>query len=317
MRIEHLEYLLAVVQYRSMNKAAKALFCSQPAITNVIKSIEDELGYQVIERSMTGAVPTKLGQKVVSESAQIVNFVNEWKKYSKGENLTDNIVQMAYVGTVRRTCLIHVLLLMQEDHPEIKVQLDSCSSTEYHNYLQQGGEKPRHRVTVFSEFPSNIAVVQKNAKENGFRVEKLWETQFGVFARMDNNLMKKDSLLLSDIQGKTIVMHSNPATFPYLHFLDDQGCDYSQQVGDDENVMMTIIAGDYIAIRPMSVANNNYFVQMKIVGCCAFSDVKMPINHYVLYPQDYLITKAENTLVNILRSKYSLPENASTEGNGK
>lgn len=36
MQIEHLRYLMAAAQYGSLNKAAKALYCTQPAITRAI-----------------------------------------------------------------------------------------------------------------------------------------------------------------------------------------------------------------------------------------------------------------------------------------
>lgn len=43
MQLEHLRYFQAVAKYGSMNKAAQALFCSQPTITNAVKSLEEEL----------------------------------------------------------------------------------------------------------------------------------------------------------------------------------------------------------------------------------------------------------------------------------
>ena len=43
MQIEHLKCFQTVANCGSMNKAAKALFVTQPAISSSIKSLEDEL----------------------------------------------------------------------------------------------------------------------------------------------------------------------------------------------------------------------------------------------------------------------------------
>ena len=46
-QFEHLKYFRAVADHKSMTRAAEALFCAQPTISQAIKSIESELGYPV------------------------------------------------------------------------------------------------------------------------------------------------------------------------------------------------------------------------------------------------------------------------------
>lgn len=65
MQLEHLRYFQAVAKYGSMNKAAQALFCSQPTITNAVKSLEEELEAPLLMRTGKGVVPTALGNAVL------------------------------------------------------------------------------------------------------------------------------------------------------------------------------------------------------------------------------------------------------------
>ena len=51
MNIKQLRYLLEIEKQGSINKASKSLFVTQPNITKVIKSLEDELGVKVFFRN--------------------------------------------------------------------------------------------------------------------------------------------------------------------------------------------------------------------------------------------------------------------------
>jgi DNA-binding transcriptional LysR family regulator len=55
-------YLAAIIENGSFKSAAKVLEVSQPALSTSMNRLEDELGMQVLERSATGVVPTKIGE---------------------------------------------------------------------------------------------------------------------------------------------------------------------------------------------------------------------------------------------------------------
>ena len=62
-----LEALLAVAEFGSMNKAAEAIFISQPALIKRLDSLEDELGFAILQRSASGSTLTEAGEKLCSE----------------------------------------------------------------------------------------------------------------------------------------------------------------------------------------------------------------------------------------------------------
>jgi DNA-binding transcriptional LysR family regulator len=308
MRVEYLEYLLAVIRCGSMNKAAKEMFCSQPTITNAIKCIEDELGYRVLERSAHGMVPTKLGRQVLADSSSIVEFVHRWKQIGDTEKDAHNTVSVSYIGSINKESLIKVILRLEKTNPELSIQLNYSMDADY-RLLRRGvqeGEKPVARIGLYLELPQNAAEVEKYATKHGMVMLKLLDSQYGVFARTDNALMKKDRLLIADIQNLNMVMYSSFADFPYRQYLDDLDIDYHQQLGDDENVLLAVATGNCIAIRPISVAKNNYYVKSGIIGCKTFDDAPLRINHYVMCPANEFITPSERIFVDALRVHYAL-----------
>src|ERR671912_954963 len=56
-----LMYFAAVVETGSLNRAAKLLRVSQPALSTSMDRLETELGMQLLERSPKGIVATKIG----------------------------------------------------------------------------------------------------------------------------------------------------------------------------------------------------------------------------------------------------------------
>lgn len=76
MRIETLGYLVDIAQTQSLNISARRLFISQPSLSKAIKSLENELNIQLIERSHQGVVLTEAGHKVVARAQNILKEVN-------------------------------------------------------------------------------------------------------------------------------------------------------------------------------------------------------------------------------------------------
>ena len=62
-----LEALFAVAEFGSMNKAAESIFVSQPALKKRLDSLEDELGFALLQRSASGCALTEAGDKLCSE----------------------------------------------------------------------------------------------------------------------------------------------------------------------------------------------------------------------------------------------------------
>lgn len=62
MNTEQLEYVIEIYRSKSINKAAKSLYVSQPTLSNALKQLEAELGYQIFERTSTGIKPTSQGE---------------------------------------------------------------------------------------------------------------------------------------------------------------------------------------------------------------------------------------------------------------
>ena len=75
MDLKQLQYFIACAQTGSFSDAAKILYSTQPSVSKVIKSLEDNLGMQLFERLPRGIRLTVQGQKVYHYACKITNEV--------------------------------------------------------------------------------------------------------------------------------------------------------------------------------------------------------------------------------------------------
>lgn len=61
MKTEQILLALAIRREGSVSKAARTIFVSQPTASNMLRSLEDELGYALFRRARAGMVPTDEG----------------------------------------------------------------------------------------------------------------------------------------------------------------------------------------------------------------------------------------------------------------
>ena len=74
MELFQLEAFLAVVREGSFSAAAKALYRTQPAISQTIKKLEDEIGHPLFDRSSRRGVPTDAGRVLADHAERLINL---------------------------------------------------------------------------------------------------------------------------------------------------------------------------------------------------------------------------------------------------
>lgn len=74
MTLQQLRYAVTIADMKSMNKAASELFVSQPALSNTIHDLEEELGIEIFLRTNRGIVVTTEGEEFLSYARQMVEL---------------------------------------------------------------------------------------------------------------------------------------------------------------------------------------------------------------------------------------------------
>ena len=102
LNIKHLEYFLKVAQLGSINKAAQALFISQPYLGKIIHDLEDGFGYLLLNRSNQGVTLTPEGEEFAKQAAHVLEATNHlWnpamKKAADYQHLSVSMTKFSHV----------------------------------------------------------------------------------------------------------------------------------------------------------------------------------------------------------------------------
>src|ERR1700684_3753372 len=62
MDLRHLRYFIAVAEMGSLTEAARRLYTSQPSLSRQIRDLEDEVGVELLSRSVRGVELTAAGK---------------------------------------------------------------------------------------------------------------------------------------------------------------------------------------------------------------------------------------------------------------
>lgn len=73
MELRHLRHFSAVVELGNLSRAADRVHISQPALTRSIKTLEDIVGAQLLERRPRGVVPTPAGEALHHYAKLLLN----------------------------------------------------------------------------------------------------------------------------------------------------------------------------------------------------------------------------------------------------
>lgn len=108
MELRQLEYFLMVSDLASFTRAAERLYVSQPAVTNAVRSLEEELEIQLLDRSQRKVTLTAEGkifyrhiQNIMQGISTTLNEINDLKSHNRG-HLTIGVTPLAGIASTSR-----------------------------------------------------------------------------------------------------------------------------------------------------------------------------------------------------------------------
>lgn len=72
MDLRQLRHFVAIFERGNLSKAAEDIFISQPALTRSLKTLEDELGVELLQRHARGTTPTEAGERFYHHAKSIL-----------------------------------------------------------------------------------------------------------------------------------------------------------------------------------------------------------------------------------------------------
>jgi len=139
MELRHLRYFVAVAEARTLSAAAQQLHIAQPALTQNIKSLEEELGSFLFERSKKGMALTDTGSLFLSHAQTILRQVSNAKQ-SIHETLDNpsGTVTLAIPASISHVLTVPIYQRLQKYYPNIELSLHEGLTGALKNRFRQG-----------------------------------------------------------------------------------------------------------------------------------------------------------------------------------
>ena len=192
MDIRKLDVFCKVVELKSFTRAARAVFLSQPTVSDHVRHLEEELGQKLVDRLGREAEPTPAGRLLYDYASRILRLQQETLEALArfGGRLSGET--MIGASTIPATYILPALVgTFRAAHPEVTVSVRISGSHEI------------ARKVLAGEY--DLGLVGAMWNERGLDWTELFTDTLVLVARPDHPLAGRGPVTLDDLCGQDYV----------------------------------------------------------------------------------------------------------------
>ena len=208
MDIQHLKYFVEVAKQKNFTKASQILLVSQPSISKMIKSLEEELKITLLDRSErkieltdAGVIVYEQALKILQSVEDVYASVNELVQVKKGT------VKLGLMPTTGVLLFPNVLAGFKKEYPQIDIQMVEYNAKQLKLKVEQG------------DIDLGITVLPVNSQL--FETIPLLSEELVVLVDSEHWLVKRESVRLSDLKNESFILLTEDYA---LHDVVTQAC---------------------------------------------------------------------------------------------
>ncbi|MDQ7783742.1 MAG: LysR family transcriptional regulator [Desulfomonilaceae bacterium] len=193
MNLRHLETFHYFCKFMSMTKAAAFLHISQPAVSQQLRSFEEECGVKLFYRdsnqyrlTATGEAIFLVSNRVFSRIEQIISLLHKARKAS---------AERLWIGTTKayaRTIMPDLISHFQRKFPLVQVRFSEGNSADLLNRLRTRKE--------------DVVVVARTEYDATLRAVPFAKAQFVLIASPDHALAQSRAIGIASLDGEPLII---------------------------------------------------------------------------------------------------------------
>ncbi|OCN05951.1 hypothetical protein A4S06_06940 [Erysipelotrichaceae bacterium MTC7] len=288
-------YALEVAESGSITHAAENLYMAQPNLSKAIKELEDQLGYQIFERSSKGMFPTKEGAEFLTYAKSVLSQIEKIKSLSakKRTNVELFDVSIPRGSYIAQAFTDFVSTINVERGIDFNMQETNSVKT-----ITTVADGTFHlgiiRYQVFHEkyFTDYI----KNRKLD---MESLWKFKLYLTFSKDHPLANEERIKQKMLTPYLEIVHGDNIV-PYLNaeYMNDSGQESQRKriyVYERYNQfdLLETITNSYMWASPIptKILEKHNLVQRSCVG------VELVYRDAIIYPQGYQLSPLDKRFI--------------------
>jgi LysR family transcriptional regulator, nitrogen assimilation regulatory protein len=194
MELRQLRYFVAIVDHGSLSRAAQVLHVAQPALTQQLRQLEDELGALLLHRSAQGVLSTDAGKLFYEHAQAILKQVGDARSaVAQTAARPSGSVALGLPHSISGALALPLLTAARATYPEITLQLTEEITGNLAGQLRSG------RL--------NLAVLFDDGQLGHFAGTPLVEEELMYICRAGSGFAPAaDSLSLREALANTLIL---------------------------------------------------------------------------------------------------------------
>ena len=205
MKIQQLEYIIAIAQAGSITAAAKNLHQAQPNISIALRDLETEIGMQIFWRTPNGMVLTPEGETFLVRAKNIVESMHMLE--SDYTNRTDNSISLKIVSSRSSYIASVISEWIKTISPEKKINISILGSVT--NSVIEYVSSGKTDIGIIRLPKSQLDVYTENLANRKLSYKILMTFKMELLVHRDSELAKYDDVPIEELKKYTEIVHGD------------------------------------------------------------------------------------------------------------
>ena len=296
MRLQQMEYIVAVYRLRHFAKAAEHCGVTQPTLSAMIQKLEQELGVKLFERSSQQVAPTAIGRLVVEQAWRVISRARKIKDIVEEErNALSGVFRIGILPTIAPYLLPRFFTRLMEEYPDIDFRVSEMKTADCKKALARG--------------EIDVAIIVSLGEIEGMEQDSLYFEQFIAYVSESDSLFQSKSIRSADLPGHFLWLLDEGHCFrdQLVKFCNiKSACDskLTYSLGSIETFMRMVEAGQGITFIPELALDQLTESQKRLVRPFA---IPIPTREVVLLTTKTFVRKGiKQMMINEIRD--SVPQ---------
>lgn len=216
--LKQLRYLVAVADNLHFGKAAEACFISQPALSEQIKLLEDNLGQSLVERNKQCVLITPLGHEIVNRARCILGEIEDITDIARATAPLTSSLCLGIIPTIGPYVLPTILSQLRHAYPNLSLILQE--------------EKTYRLLKGLCKGKIDLALLALPVEIGDLMVEDIAEEPFVLAMPAQHPLATKKTVNESTLEGQEVLLLEDG------HCLREHALSICQQMGAHEQTQV-------------------------------------------------------------------------------
>ncbi|QJC50278.1 LysR family transcriptional regulator [Paenibacillus albicereus] len=289
MDLRHLSYLLEIAKQQNMTKAAQTLHLSQPTLSKIVRSVEDELGAPVFDRSGKGLRLTDSGAAAIRQIPAVLRAVQDLHTAMDDvAELKTGTIAIGLPPVIGSVFFPRVISPFQREFPNVSFQ------------VTEEGAKRIEGLLLSGELDIGVVVGPVNAQS--FHAVPFIRQQLALIVHEAHPLAGRRRASIAELADEPFILFSYGFAVRQLVLRACQAAGYEPRIlhsSSQWDLMAEMVAaGVGISILPDVICSKITDPRIRVIQ---LDDPVIPWELDVIWPRDNYVPHAVRSFIKFIR----------------